>query len=252
MLTNENYFSPEMNMKYMGSSQFKSFCECESRAMAELRGDFEREKSVSMLVGSFVDSHFEKTMDLFKGKNPEIFTKSGDLKSNFRQAEYIIERLERDEVFMKYMSGQTQVIRTGEIDGVPFKIKIDSFHSGKAIVDLKVVKDFQGMWKNGLKLNFINYWMYDLQMAIYQAVEGNNLPTIIAGVTKEKEPDIGLFEIPQERLEQCLNMVKSQLPRIMEVKSGNAEAIRCESCDWCKRTKKLTGYVDFNELDNIG
>ena len=70
ILTAENYFSPEMNMKYMGSSQFKAFMECETMALAEIKGEYAREKSVSLLVGSYVDAHYEKTLDLFKAQNP--------------------------------------------------------------------------------------------------------------------------------------------------------------------------------------
>ncbi len=34
MLTNENYFSPENQMKYMGVSQFKAFEKCPASALA--------------------------------------------------------------------------------------------------------------------------------------------------------------------------------------------------------------------------
>ena len=37
-LTSENYFSPENELFYMGSSQFKNFQKCEAAALAELRG----------------------------------------------------------------------------------------------------------------------------------------------------------------------------------------------------------------------
>ena len=51
----------------------------------------------------------------------------------------IIARIERDEYFMKYMSGQKQVIMTGELFGAKWKIKIDSYIPDVAIVDLKVM-----------------------------------------------------------------------------------------------------------------
>ena len=44
-LTEQNYFSNEMNMKYTGSSQIKSFLACEARTLAELNGEWEEEKS---------------------------------------------------------------------------------------------------------------------------------------------------------------------------------------------------------------
>jgi hypothetical protein len=59
----------------MGVSQFKAFEKCEAAALAELTGEYQREKTVSLLVGSYVDAHFEGTLDVFKAQNPEIFTK---------------------------------------------------------------------------------------------------------------------------------------------------------------------------------
>ena len=38
IVTSENYYAPETNMAYMGSSQFKSFQRCEAATLAELRG----------------------------------------------------------------------------------------------------------------------------------------------------------------------------------------------------------------------
>ena len=249
MITNENYFSKENNLKYMGSSQFKTFLDCEARAIAEVNGEYEREKSVALLVGSFVDAHFEGTLDIFRAKNPEIFTQKGTLKSEYKHAEYIIERIERDDLFMKYMSGEKQVIKTGEIAGVPFKSKIDSYHQGKAIVDLKVMKDMELIWKDGLKLTFVEAWGYDLQASIYQAVEGNNLPFFIAAATKQKpEPDIAVISIPQERLDYFLDLVKQFAPRFQELKQGIGEPTRCERCDYCRRTKVLTEIISYEDI----
>ena len=45
-----------------------------------------------------------------------------------------------------------------------FKIKIDSYHEGACIVDLKVMRDFEPVWKEGQgKLHFIEAWGYDIQ-----------------------------------------------------------------------------------------
>ena len=249
MITAENYHSVESDMEYMSASQYKSFLECEACALAETLGRWEREKTVSLLVGSYVDAHYEKTLDLFKAKNPEIFTQKGELRSEYKHAEYIIERLSRDEKFEKYMSGQKQVIKTGEIAGVPFKIKIDSYHPSKAIVDLKIMRDFENIWKDGLKIPFVEAWGYDIQAAIYQAVEGDGLPFFIAAGTKEKpEPDLALLSIPQDRLDFQLNQVKQNAPRFADIKKGLIEPVRCERCDYCKSTKVLIEIVDYSMI----
>jgi hypothetical protein len=250
ILTAENYHSVEMNMKYLGASQYKSFVYCEAMALAEAKGEYVREKSVSLLVGSYVDAHYEKTLDLFKAQNPEIFTQKGELKSDYKHAEYIIQRLERDAMFQEYMSGAKQVIKTGLIMGIPFKIKIDSYHSGDKIVDLKVMKDFEGIWKDGLKLSFVEAWGYDIQAAIYQFVEGNDLPFFIAGATKQKpEPDLAIISIPQDRIDYCLNEITENVQRFADIKAGLIEPTRCGKCDYCKSTKVLTDAIPYTLMD---
>jgi len=256
ILTNENYFTLENNMKYMSVSQFKMFEDCEARALAELRGDYVRETSVALMVGSYVDAHFEQTLDIFKAQNPDIFKRDGTLKSDYEHADYIIQRIERDEMFMKYMSGQKQVIMTGEIAEMPVKIKIDSYHPGKCIVDLKVMRDFEEIYvpEKG-RLNFIEAWKYDYQAAIYQEIErqnsGTKLPFFIAAATKEKpEPDIDLFQIPQAQLDACLQIFIANAPRYTMLKQGIGEPLRCEKCAWCRQTKVLTEIKIIGDVEN--
>lgn len=68
-------------------------------------------------------------LEEFKKENPDIFTKQGNLKSEYRIAEKIIKQIEQDAMFLKYIkTGENQVIMTGEIINVPIKIKIDCFH----------------------------------------------------------------------------------------------------------------------------
>jgi hypothetical protein len=250
IITSENYFSREAKELYFGSSQFKDFMECESRAMAEIRGEYEEQETTSLLVGKFVDAHFEGTLDIFRAQNPQIFTQKGELKADYKQAEKIIERIERDEMFMRYMSGGSQQILAGQLFEVDWKIKIDSYHIGRAIVDLKIMKDFDRVWVDGQgKIPFVEAWGYDLQAAIYQAIEGNNLPFFIAGATKEKpEPDIAIISIPQEQIDIALEIIKANVGRFAQVKAGLIEPHRCEKCAWCKATKKLTHITDYREL----
>ena len=210
ILTNENYFSQEASKEYMSVSQFKSFDKCEAAAMAEINGEWERPKTSALLVGSYVDSHFEGTLDMFRAKNPEIFTKQGTLKSEYKKAEEIINRIENDAEFMKYLDGAKQVIKTGEIDGIPIKIKIDALHSDK-IVDLKIMRDFSPVYKDGQRLPWFMAWGYDLQ-----------------GI-----------EIPQEFLNERLNYFKGMVQHYVDIKKGLIEPVRCEHCDYCKATKKF-------------
>lgn len=254
MITEETYFSKENELKYCGSSQIKSFMDCEARTIAKINGEWKEETTTSLLVGSYVDAAVSGTLDIFKAKHPEIFKKDGTLKSEYIKADYILNRIERDELFMKYISGDHQAIMTGEIANVPIKIKIDSYFPDKVIVDLKCVKDFEPVWNNETKIkeNFIDYWRYTLQGALYQEIvrqnTGKRLPFYIAAVTKETEPDIAVLGIPDEELDKQLEIIKEILPRINNIKNGIVEPIRCEKCNYCKFTKKLTSVIDYRDL----
>ena len=245
-----NYFTAENSLKYCGSSQLKDFLRCPAKAMAMLSGEWAREDTTALLIGSYVDAWFEDTLDEFKATHPSIFKKDGTLKSEYEKADAIIARVRRDELFMRYMSGDKQVIKTGEIEGVPFKIKIDSFHKGKAIVDLKVIKDFEPIWNpaRGIREDFIRYWGYDYQAAIYQAVEGNKLPFYICAVTKEVEPDLAVIHIPQPWIDSAMAVIKNEIGIIQAIKSGELEPKRCECCDYCRATKRLTRVISADEL----
>lgn len=147
VLTAENYYSQEANEEYMSVSQFKDFCgtygkmPCEFTAMEKLKGRWEEPKSKALMVGSYVDSYFEGTLDKFKAENPDLFKRDGTLKAEFVKADEIIQRIERDDYFMKFMSGKKQVIMTGELFGTKWKIKMDSYIPDIAIVDLKVIRE---------------------------------------------------------------------------------------------------------------
>lgn len=246
-----NYFSQNNTLKYFGSSQYKSFQKCSACATAEAYGLWKREETTSLLVGSYIDAWFEGTLDAFKQQHfNEIFTNKGALRSDFESAEKIIERVQKDEVFMHYMSGRKQVVKTGTIEGVPFKIKMDSYHKGKMIVDLKIIKDFKPLYdeQEGYYRDFIRYWGYDKQGAIYQAVEGNNLPFFLCVATKEKTPDIKVIQIPQTWLDDAMVEIKHSIEMYDMIKHKEIEAIRCEHCDYCKSTKVLTGPVSAEEF----
>lgn len=253
-LCEENYFSTENEMQYCGSSQIKSFLDCEARTMAKLHEDWKEEPSTALLVGSYVDAAVSGTLDVFKAQHPEILKKDGTLKAEYIQAEYILSRIERDELFKKYISGDHQTIMVGELAGVPIKIKIDSYFPDKAIVDMKCVKDFEPIWneKTKLKENFVDYWGYTTQAALYQEIvrqnTGKRLPYFISVVTKQKEPDLAVMSIPDEVLDIKLEQLKEDLVHINNIKTGATPPQRCEKCDYCRWTKKLTQILDYRDI----
>jgi hypothetical protein len=262
ILTPENYYSPEANFEYMSVSQFKDFSGtygqvgCEARAMAKLRGEYQEEKTTALLVGSYVDSYFEgaKSLERFKSENPEIFTQKGELRAEYKKADAIIQRIESDEYFMQCMSGEKQVIMTAEIFGIPWKIKIDSYVKDIVITDLKIVESIKKMkWVRDLGyLDFIRFWGYDTQGAIYQEAvrqnTGKRLPFYIAAASKEPTTDIEVIHVQENFLREAMHTVQYHIDRIKQVKSGKVEPERCGVCDYCLKTKKLRHPIGILDL----
>lgn len=249
ILTAENYFSPEAQLEYMGYSQFKDFSECEYMAMQKIKGLYTEPEKDAFLLGSYIDAHFENRLKIFKAQNPGY-------KRIRSRADKIINYIEQDPFFMKYMSGEKQVIMTGVIAGVPFKIKIDSYHPGKAIVDFKSVADFKPKFKPGEGLlNFIEFWQYDLQGCIYQEIVRQNtgltLPFIIAAGTKEDVPDKAIIPVPQAQMDAQMEILKLDAPEYHAIKLGQEQPERCERCIPCKLTKKLIRVTTWEELNNF-
>ena len=259
-LTSENYYSQEANKEYMSVSQFKDFAgtygkiPCEFEALEKLNGRWEMEKTTPLLVGSYVDSYFEGTLDQFKKENPEVFRQDGELKSDYIHAEKIIERIERDDYFMKCMSGKKQVIMTGELFGTKWKIKMDSYLEDIAIVDLKIMRILtKRNWTDDLgNINFIKYWGYDIQGAIYQEIvrqnTGKKLPFFIAAASKQKYPDIRVIGLTQMELDEAMYTVESHIKRVLDVKEGRVPPDRCELCDCCRDTRVITGPISTHNL----
>ena len=247
MLTNFNYFSPEAQARYWSVSQWKAFDKCEACAVAEISGEYEREMTDSLLIGSYVDAYFSKELDEFMGEYGDIvYKKNGELKSQYIHANDIIDRIESDPLMMAYLDGRKQVIRTGELFGVEWKIKIDVLHRDK-IVDLKIVKDFGKVYRDGVGMRpWIEAWGYDIQGAIYQKIEQISwgrpepLPFYIVAATKEKVPDIDIVQIPQHILDAALKVVENTIDHYDLVKMGEIEPKRCEACDYCKATKVIS------------
>lgn len=270
-LTAENYYSPEANWQYMSASSFKAFRKCESAALAELKGEWNRKTTTALNVGSYVDAFFSGELEQLKSEHPEFYKKDGTLKADFVNAHNVAERLNRDKLARMLLSGKHQTIKTGKIGGVWYKAKFDSLLSAKQvaaickefpevaalvpfggamIVDLKFMRDFEPIWDEeaGERVSFVEYWGYDIQGAIYQAIDGRHAPFALVACTKESEPNIEAMYIPDDDLEFALSDVEELSPRYDAIKRGEIEPVGCGKCAYCKSTKRLTGIKYYGNI----
>lgn len=257
-LTEQNYYTAEMDLKYCSASQWKDFCgcpaipECEARTMAKLKGEYEPEVTTSLLVGSILDALWENDdPEYIAERFPDCIssrgTTKGQLKAEYNIALQMYQRTLKEPKFCQYMSGDKQTIMTGTIEGLPFKIKIDSFIEGKAIVDLKTTRTLDRDFRifipdSGEKLTWFRAYGYDIQLGIYREIvrqnTGDTLRCYLAAVDKEKHPICDVIELPDKMLTEALDLVKRNCKKIIMLKGGEIEPIRCEhsSCDYCRDT----------------
>lgn len=241
MLTDSTYYSLQANKQYFSVSQYKEFTKCEAAAMASIQGEYERPMTKAMLTGSFVDAYFEGTLEDFIQRNPALFTRKKELRSEYKKANEIIGRIKADSLFMKFMSGEKQKILTFELFGTEWKMKMDSFLPDICITDLKVVMNFKNL----------PYWRYDLQGAVYQKGAElcgyGKLPFYLAVATKEQTPNLDIFQIPQSTLDMALSEIEANMEHFIDVKKGFVAPKMCGECDYCKSVKGAR-IRNYNEL----
>lgn len=252
------YYSVEANKQFCSASQFKDICGfplkpgCEERALKTINGEWKPEVTKALLMGSLLDALWENDdpsyiMERFPDCVASRGATKGQLKAEYQQIIDIYQMTLRSEKFCAYMSGLKQKVFIGEIEGLPFKIKVDSFIDGIAIVDLKTTKTLDRNQRyfipdSGEKLPFYLAYSYDVQLSLYSEIvrqnTGDLLPCYLAVADKASHPICDIIELPRKLLDEALERVKRNCEHIIRLKSGEIEPIRCESsdCDYCRDT----------------
>ena len=242
-LTNDNYYD---NNDYMSASQFKDFLKCEAYGLAKFKKEWQDETNNAFLIGGYVDAYFSNELEQFKLNHTELFNKDGSLKATYKIADVVIDRIKQDEYMMQLLSGQTQLVQTGFISGVPFKIKMDSVLED-TIVDQKIMKDTKDVWDDGYK-PFWEVYGYDIQLAIYQYIHAQNEGVMksckLAVATKETSPELAVYKFTQKTLDNALEVVKNLAPRYNDIKLGLINPVGCGKCAYCKSKIKLNENME--------
>jgi hypothetical protein len=274
IITEENYFSPEVQRKYMDVPMFKEMFGtparegCEARAMAKLNGEFAEEKGEALLFGSLVDVMLTGTKEellKFMSDNPNMYASrgptKGQLKVAYQKAHQMVDRVRQDEKFMKYLDGEHQKIMTGNIFGLDWRIKIDCYIPGKAIVDLKTCESItKAYWssKTRSRCNFVEYFDYILQGAIYQEIvyqnTGQRLPFYLACISKEEIPDIEIIYIDDKTLHEriygneFLEGIADQVEIARMLLNKEVTPTECGRCKYCLPKKVIKRPIHYLEI----
>ena len=254
-INNKNYYGPKASREFMSVSQYKTFCQCEARAMAELSGAYERPESSALLLGSFVDEMLtgtKKSREKFiEEHRSELYKKNGEPYADTAKALEAIERVKKQPLMMQLLGGRHQKIMTGEIAGVPFKIKMDAYKEGQFIADFKYMRSLRSP---NMFEPMVRYWNYIAQGAVYQEIvfqnTGKRLPFYLVIATKETPIHLEVCEIKQYDLDEELENIKKRVGRFQAIKRGEIAPERCEEydCDYCTETRVITEPIDSNFL----
>ena len=274
-LTRENYYTRDADLAYMSCSQYQSFMECEAATMARITGRYTgTESREAFLVGNYVHSYLESEEahkefldehfdDIFK---TAIDRKSGDVivkgkYAPFERADRMIETLMNDRVIRSFidMPGQNEVIMTGTLFGLPWRIRMDKYLPERSmIIDYKTVADFYKTDYNPetkQRESFVEAYGYLMRAAVYSSIERQNSGRehdanfMLICVSKQDVPDKELLLLNNpERYEWELETVRKNMQRIYKVKTGMAKPLRCGRCEYCRATKKLKGVKPYYVL----
>ena len=277
LLTSDNYYQDDT---YMDVSSFKPFLQCEAAAYAKYHDQYKPSKPKSgsnpLIFGNFIHSYFESDeshkaflqkpdvideMHIHKS-NGEVTAKLKQAYSEDGLANRMIKTLEDEPLFDDlYMPGDKEVIVTGEINGFAWKGKIDSLNLERGyFCDLKTVDDLlKKHWIEGkhYPVSFAEERGYFMQIALYQELIYQNynkwLQPFIFAVSKQDVPDHDLYDFDtdeiRENLDEQIETIKDKQQRVFDVIKGNVKPTRCEHCEYCRATKKLTGSTHITDIE---
>lgn len=277
-LTRDNYYSREADWEYMSCSQYQSFCECEAKAMAKLQGRWVEEEKEAFLVGNYFHTFFESSEAheqfcneheeaIFKHKTvkgkggmPDVTVRTGKY-SAYETADKMIS-VAMDDPFIRSLvelEGENEMIMTGVLFGVPWRIRIDKYVSdGRMVIDYKTVANIGELkWSDEYreKVTFIDSYGYMMRAAVYSEIEkqftgmDSDPHFIIIAISKQDPPDKDVLSLNhRDRYDYELEKIGQRIGKYQEIKAGRMVPKRCGHCDYCRATKRIYGIRPYYVL----
>lgn len=266
ILSSDNYYGQEANKNFMSPTWFKKFVACEAEALAELRGDWipdPDEDKTNLLVGNYLHSYFESAKaheEFISNHSKEMISTrgktKGQLKSDYKVADAMIDSLKNDKTFTQLYQGEKESIVTGVISGVKWMGKLDCLNLDRGyFIDLKTTQELsKRFWdsRSHRWVPFVLKYDYQLQMAVYRELVkqqyGIECEPYIVAVTKQSPPDKAVITIPHEYMEDALQRIGEQLPHFEDVIAGVQAPVPCGNCAYCREHKQLENIISVDDL----
>ena len=254
-LTADNYYQ---DTDYMSVSTVKGYLQCSAYQEAKRKGLWvDLDYNINFAIGHMFESLLQGEFESRYSQTPEfefcMLTKAGKPNADYKKVIEMYNRVKTDKIFMKYCTGEYEVILVGKIHGVNFKGKIDILNLENGFFsDIKTTRSLGKFWsdKYKSKVNFYTEYDYWMQLAVYQELIKQNFYKLmwpflpVCSKTKpynydvlrvEKYTDGTYHEILAEKLEE----LQFTLQDIDAIKNGEKEAERCEQCAYCVSTFEL-------------
>lgn len=257
ILNRENYHSPEAKRKWLSSSDVKQAIKCEFAWKAYRTGQMqEDEGKEAFKQGNLFETMLNGTDEeirLFQENNSDMFSSrgptKGQLKSAYQSVMDCVESVRRQPFLMEIIqNSRKQVIMTGKILGVPFRVMCDLIYSDGSVYDLKCMKSFAREWSNRAEtfVEWFEAWNYPVQLWIYKEIAEQNGLTVpnvglIAG--SKQNADVQALRFGNDLIAQAKADALYEIERMKEILNG-AEPMRCESCEACIKSRVINGFLE--------
>lgn len=237
--------SPKLK-NHLSYSAAKYLDKCPAKQLAIDKGEFVIETSKGMLEGKYLEhklcpSSTEAPEGIYKG--------DGSLYAHFAHIDSILNRVKKDTVIKGFLEGDKQVELKFKVNGVNW-ISIPDIvsHKNKRIVDIKKTKSITDqIWSNeyGTRVPFYTEYGYEKQAAIAREgifqQTGEIYECYLIAISNEKPfGDYDIFKFRHEDLLNAMANMALRQKQMVEWRTGEVTAPRCEKCDYCKLTKKAT------------
>lgn len=256
----------------MSCSQYQGWCECEAKQMAKLKGRWMEEPREAFVVGNYFHTYFEspEAHEQFCMENAETIYKTKTIKGErvitgkyapYVQADKMIETAEGDPLISSLlaMPGENEVIMTGKLFGIPWRIRVDKYvPDGRLVIDYKTVANINELkWDSAIreKVTFVDAYGYMMRAAVYSEIEkqyagaSEDPHFIIIAISKQDPPDKDVLELNhRQRYDYELEQIKERIQHIQRVKEGALKPTRCGYCDYCRATKRLFSIKPYFRL----
>lgn len=257
ILNRENYHSPEAKRKWLSSSDVKQAIKCEFAWKAYRTGQMQEDESKEAFKqGNLFETMLNGTDEeirLFLENNPDMFSSrgatKGELKAAYQSVMDCVESVRRQPFLMDIIkNSRKQVIMTGKILGVPFRVMCDLIYSDGSVYDLKCMKSFVREWSNRAEtyVEWFESWNYPVQLWVYKEIAEQNGLTVtnvglIAG--SKQNADVQALRFSADIMAQAKADALYEIERMKDILNG-AEPMRCESCEACIKTRKITNFTE--------